>query len=330
MIYPRRWDDNINSKTIVDCVLPSQMADLDKVLPQMAKIYLAIGGDPTVSWEDTTSKMDILRDLEKRINVHFSCLERSSTIFHDVHHCYGARGGTPYGMHAMYQIEYTSTLGLEFIQDIKDMRLRRLLLAVLKLIIYNPVIQPITTTELADMHLPAVEEGEEGEETGLVEEIIEELKEFQLLFPTPACTIPKNRIGRLVKIMDSIHGLSEAQTNWLNDALGFLTHVYDETVRESFWKGIKKYDPYLGVEDEDDSSEMFTPDEMFIVTMRYGELFEIHCESVDYNFNNGMLFPCLKMDIKNKVDLENFVSHVGVLNQLSNLLEGGNGIWSST
>ncbi|HNQ63116.1 MAG: hypothetical protein BWY15_02319 [Firmicutes bacterium ADurb.Bin193] len=344
MIYPRRWGKG-KKIDIKDCVLTSQIADLDEVLSQMARVYLAIGGDPTAAWEDATKKLGIIRDLEKRINVLLGdetngqeeegyCYPRVSTA---MCHRYGViRGGVPYKLHAYFQIEAPSTLDLEFVNKIENKRLYRLLVAILKLILFNPTFLPMNTADMGEFHLMMFDEEEEAEDEDgntPADEIKREIEYFQGLFPDK-CIKNIKRIERLTKIKNSIRGLSASQSQWLDNALEYLSITYAE--KDRFWRGVKAAEWYKEFhseegsgEDEEAMDEMIDPEEMFMATTGFSSLYDMHCEYMDSSVNSGMSYPSFRAVITTKEDAENFRFHVDVLRRLSDLFETGGTTWST-
>ncbi len=313
MIVPRRI--NANTKEIIDSVFSSQMADMDAVLTSMAKIYLAIGGDPSLSWDKKTEKLDIVRDLEQRID---RCLRKDNYQSESIEIChkYGEPGSAkPYNLVAYIKLYHLSWLDIDNIKQIKNKRLFNLLRQVLSLILHNPELSPTNSVDITNWNMDYWEESEaenNDESCGIIETAKKEVELFESLFPNKK--FKRNRIERLLKIKNSIQdSFTEAQHEWFDKAFEFLDLVYSGS--NTFYR--------IDEEDEDDGdNDRFTPETMFLVSGEY--LQQYHLDVIESDYNCGIELPRIRVAVNDIMDINYLSWMLRIIVLLDELLEGGN------
>lgn len=301
----------------------------------MAGVYLAIGGDVSLTW-DTNNKMDIIRDLEEQIEdkVLFTApLKLYQNTGLRIKHQYGEPGqNKPYRLRVFFEIERFAVLSTDFLANIADKRLHSLLRRVVSMILYNPTFSPINLVDVGDRYLDYLEEIKDEVEDDVKERVSEEIAFFKKEFPYTKAGA--KRIDRLKKIRQSIKKLTDEQNAWLNNVFQYLETVYSSITFEEFWNGdVKMADCYQNGDDEDeeeDCSDMFNPEYMFFITTSFGTVYNIHCESVDDDMNSGISCPNFRININNEKDINKLRLHMRVYGLLGDILDRGGEVWSTT
>ena len=177
-----------NVPEIGNTVLSSHIENTNAVLAEMARVYLAIGGDQKLSW-DTDSQIEIVVDLEQRINALLQTIEYDmhSNVYVEVEHCYGSKEQNEYGTEqSIYELNISIAVDHNlflFAGNIlanykHDKHLYNLIKQILIVLANNTALSPYTATH----HLMQYEDYWDAEDDPDNVENIEIMKEECRLF----------------------------------------------------------------------------------------------------------------------------------------------------
>jgi len=330
-----RWDTN-TLPAIGDIVLSNSIENMDLVLAEMTRLYLAFGGDKSVSW-DTDNKIDIIRDLETKITALLPEIKNvSSNVYVDLIHCYSSNYQTHYynnledyiknyGLIGEVGINQVYTCNIDFLEDIKEKnkRLYRLIQRLIMEFAYNSIICPITAVDYFEYIKDYLEEMVE-DDPGIkddIEEMKNECDQFDSLLPQPKIKRSVIRLQRLKKIYSSLREqLHPELTAWLDCTFEYLWLSRDEKTQHEFADAMNFiYNNNNSMEQEDNIADISS---IVLMTVNYGSMLDNqYANDWDDHFNNGVVLPYLRVNIKGKEQMEKFNRLVNVISLFYAVIE---------
>jgi len=297
-----------NVPEIGNTVLSSHIENTNAVLAEMARVYLAIGGDEKLSW-DTDSKIEIVVDLEQRINALLQTIEYDmhSNVYVEVEHCYGSKEQNEYGTEqSIYELNISIAVDHNlflFAGNIlanykHDKHLYNLIKQILIVLANNTALSPYTATH----HLMQYEDYWDAEDDPDNVENIEIMKEecrlFEEMMPSRK-TVP-SRIRRLKEIYRAMRqGMDADVAEWLGRIFEYLEFVSCNPGLQS------EIEIAIDNAISTTGDDMFSLEYMFVMLWQERTvLVENICNDMDDSYNSGTMLPAITINIKGKEDIE--------------------------
>jgi len=322
MIIPK-WGNVVMPIVPITAVLLETMKNINEVLARMARVYLAIGGDPSLQWE-TEDRGKIVINLEEKINDLLKKkvvgTESTRTLYTEINHyyCKCDENEPPYDLKISLEISYCAVLELDFMDKIKDKHIYNLLKRIISLLLNNRVIPPIHMAYVFDVLSELKELPDNPEEDNEYLEMKKEVEKFNENYVVVCKVSDNKRLERLEKIAKKIeHLLNADQKQWLKDVFSLLWLFQDRKIEKLFCAAFIAGDYYC---------DCLRAGALFFVTTTKCDITDVYYNMLDDDINSGVNFPNHTVSIKTDEDIKNINEIIKVLMLMTNVFEGGN-VW---
>ena len=297
-----------NLPDIGGVVLSAHIKNVNAVLAEMARVYLAVGGDEKHSW-DTDNKIKIAVDLEQRINDLLPPIEYGlhSNVYVEVEHCYGSReriefiaDESSYELNISICVDHNLFL---FAGDIleyykHDKHMYNLIKQTLISLANNAVLSPYTATHYQMQYEEYWDTEDDPDILGNMEIMREECRLFGKEIPMKKI-IPgrTKRLKEIYRVMRQ--GMDANAEEWLGRIFEYIEYV---DRNPGIWSEIETAlnDTFIA-----NSDDMFSLEYMFVMLWQECSALVDHiCNDMDDCYNSGMILPTMTININGKEDIE--------------------------